>query len=128
MRPGGWSVCGLMPRCEEGRRYDPAPPMNTQARPAPVSLNNAQMQAVQHLMGPCLVLAGAGLVLGQVDKRSGNGLPVEADMARQPGKRYVFQLERASPLRLTIDGQARSLAVRAPRISYTYDVPDESVS
>ena len=34
--------------------------MNTQARPAPVSLNNAQMQAVQHLMGPCLVLAGAG--------------------------------------------------------------------
>jgi ATP-dependent DNA helicase Rep len=34
--------------------------MNTQARPAPVSLNNAQMQAVQHLQGPCLVLAGAG--------------------------------------------------------------------
>jgi ATP-dependent DNA helicase Rep len=28
--------------------------------PAPVSLNNAQMQAVQHLHGPCLVLAGAG--------------------------------------------------------------------
>ncbi len=27
---------------------------------APVSLNNAQMQAVQHLHGPCLVLAGAG--------------------------------------------------------------------
>jgi ATP-dependent DNA helicase Rep len=26
----------------------------------PVSLNNAQMQAVQHLHGPCLVLAGAG--------------------------------------------------------------------
>ena len=34
--------------------------MNTQVRPAPLSLNNAQMQAVQHLMGPCLVLAGAG--------------------------------------------------------------------
>ncbi len=28
--------------------------------PAPVSLNNAQMEAVQHLDGPCLVLAGAG--------------------------------------------------------------------
>jgi ATP-dependent DNA helicase Rep len=28
--------------------------------PAPVSLNNAQMAAVQHLHGPCLVLAGAG--------------------------------------------------------------------
>ncbi len=28
--------------------------------PAPASLNNAQMQAVQHLHGPCLVLAGAG--------------------------------------------------------------------
>ena len=27
---------------------------------APVSLNNAQMQAVMHLHGPCLVLAGAG--------------------------------------------------------------------
>ncbi len=27
---------------------------------APVSLNNAQMQAVHHLQGPCLVLAGAG--------------------------------------------------------------------
>ena len=27
---------------------------------APVSLNNAQMQAVHHLDGPCLVLAGAG--------------------------------------------------------------------
>jgi ATP-dependent DNA helicase Rep len=27
---------------------------------APVSLNNAQMQAVHHLHGPCLVLAGAG--------------------------------------------------------------------
>ncbi len=27
---------------------------------APVSLNAAQMQAVQHLSGPCLVLAGAG--------------------------------------------------------------------
>jgi ATP-dependent DNA helicase Rep len=27
---------------------------------APVSLNNAQMEAVQHLDGPCLVLAGAG--------------------------------------------------------------------
>jgi ATP-dependent DNA helicase Rep len=27
---------------------------------APVSLNNAQMQAVHHLSGPCLVLAGAG--------------------------------------------------------------------
>ena len=27
---------------------------------APVSLNDAQMQAVQHLAGPCLVLAGAG--------------------------------------------------------------------
>jgi ATP-dependent DNA helicase Rep len=38
----------------------PLPLMNTQARPAPVSLNNAQMQAVQHLDGPCLVLAGAG--------------------------------------------------------------------
>ncbi len=30
-------------------------PMN-----APATLNNAQMQAVQHLHGPCLVLAGAG--------------------------------------------------------------------
>ena len=28
---------------------------------APVSLNTAQMQAVHHLHGPCLVLAGAGL-------------------------------------------------------------------
>ena len=28
--------------------------------PAPASLNNAQMQAVHHLHGPCLVLAGAG--------------------------------------------------------------------
>ncbi len=28
--------------------------------PAPVSLNNAQMEAVHHLHGPCLVLAGAG--------------------------------------------------------------------
>lgn len=28
--------------------------------PGPVSLNNAQMQAVHHLHGPCLVLAGAG--------------------------------------------------------------------
>ena len=28
--------------------------------PAPATLNNAQMQAVQHLHGPCLVLAGAG--------------------------------------------------------------------
>ena len=28
--------------------------------PAAVSLNNAQMQAVHHLEGPCLVLAGAG--------------------------------------------------------------------
>lgn len=27
---------------------------------APTTLNNAQMQAVQHLHGPCLVLAGAG--------------------------------------------------------------------
>ena len=27
---------------------------------APATLNNAQMQAVQHLHGPCLVLAGAG--------------------------------------------------------------------
>jgi ATP-dependent DNA helicase Rep len=27
---------------------------------APVSLNNAQMEAVHHLQGPCLVLAGAG--------------------------------------------------------------------
>ena len=26
----------------------------------PASLNNAQMEAVQHLHGPCLVLAGAG--------------------------------------------------------------------
>jgi ATP-dependent DNA helicase Rep len=30
------------------------------APPAPVSLNNAQMEAVHHLHGPCLVLAGAG--------------------------------------------------------------------
>ena len=28
--------------------------------PAPASLNNAQMEAVHHLHGPCLVLAGAG--------------------------------------------------------------------
>ncbi|HLL10588.1 MAG TPA: UvrD-helicase domain-containing protein [Rubrivivax sp.] len=28
--------------------------------PPPVSLNNAQMEAVHHLHGPCLVLAGAG--------------------------------------------------------------------
>jgi ATP-dependent DNA helicase Rep len=28
--------------------------------PQPVSLNNAQMEAVHHLHGPCLVLAGAG--------------------------------------------------------------------
>ena len=27
---------------------------------APVSLNPAQLQAVHHLSGPCLVLAGAG--------------------------------------------------------------------
>ena len=27
---------------------------------APHSLNDAQMQAVHHLAGPCLVLAGAG--------------------------------------------------------------------
>ena len=27
---------------------------------APLSLNDAQMQAVHHLSGPCLVLAGAG--------------------------------------------------------------------
>ena len=33
--------------------------MNAPAAP-PVSLNNAQMQAVHHLGGPCLVLAGAG--------------------------------------------------------------------
>ncbi|MDP3614602.1 MAG: UvrD-helicase domain-containing protein, partial [Rubrivivax sp.] len=34
-----------------------AAPMNAAA---PATLNNAQMQAVQHLDGPCLVLAGAG--------------------------------------------------------------------
>jgi len=60
MRPQARLVCGLPRRQKECRRYHPAPLMNTQARPAPVSLNNAQMQAVQHLHGPCLVLAGAG--------------------------------------------------------------------
>ena len=44
--------------------YDPPllpnrSPLNAPAAP-PVSLNNAQMQAVHHLDGPCLVLAGAG--------------------------------------------------------------------
>ena len=35
--------------------------MNTpHAQAAPATLNNAQMQAVHHLEGPCLVLAGAG--------------------------------------------------------------------
>ncbi|MCC7101143.1 MAG: UvrD-helicase domain-containing protein, partial [Rubrivivax sp.] len=30
------------------------------APPTPTTLNPAQMAAVQHLRGPCLVLAGAG--------------------------------------------------------------------
>ena len=36
------------------------PPADMNLAAAPASLNDAQMQAVQHLDGPCLVLAGAG--------------------------------------------------------------------
>ena len=43
----------MLPWCTGG--YDP-PPMSD----APASLNPAQNQAVHHLNGPCLVLAGAG--------------------------------------------------------------------
>ena len=41
------------------RRLSSGPRMNN-PNAAPASLNNAQMQAVHHLHGPCLVLAGAG--------------------------------------------------------------------
>ena len=40
-------------------RYDP-PPLAPPMADAPDTLNPAQMQAVHHLHGPCLVLAGAG--------------------------------------------------------------------
>jgi ATP-dependent DNA helicase Rep len=43
----------------EPGRYHP-PPVSRPMTDAPVSLNAAQMQAVHHLSGPCLVLAGAG--------------------------------------------------------------------
>ena len=45
------------------RRYHPPPATQSMAAAAPappVSLNPAQLQAVHHLSGPCLVLAGAG--------------------------------------------------------------------
>jgi uncharacterized protein YabE (DUF348 family) len=63
------------------------------------------------------LLASAGVSLGESDQLSWNGLPVAADMALEPGASYVLQLERGAPLRLTIDGQARSQQVRAPGLA-----------
>ena len=42
------------------RRYDPALPCLRPVSYAPDPLNPAQLEAVHHLSGPCLVLAGAG--------------------------------------------------------------------
>ena len=55
-------IWGTPPRPAGGRRGRPlsSAALPTAMADAPASLNPAQLEAVHHLSGPCLVLAGAG--------------------------------------------------------------------
>ena len=78
---------------------------------------NGQIQSVTSFAdSPAEVLAEARLDVGEHDQVTWNGLPLDLSMPLKPGGRYVWQIDRAIPLQVVVDGETKSVESFGPTV------------